>query len=279
MATLAGDPIENVSLDSVGGSALDFAKSNEQPISDALNQYVMTARSQAKPLDVFTQLEETAQLPQMRKAAESLRGQVFNLEDALKGVKKNVAARSTQSIVTNAQQAGMVEAESAPLREDLGTISTGLGRVESAIQSAGADIATKTGLVLQGNAQELDVFKTQMQAYADRAARLMTGFTSDQQNELNILLEKVHRQQSLTDQETARAFELSKIEKQYELEKSNLTTQIVSTGTNKSSLINSKTGEVIANYGGSGGGTGGGAASKYLPSGGSNAASWLKYIS
>lgn len=278
MATLAGDPIENVSLDSVGGSALDFARSNEQPISDALNQYVMTARSQARPLDVFTQLEEAAQLPQMRKAAESLRGQVFNLEDALKGVKKNVAARSTQSIVTNAQQAGMVEAESAPLREDLGTIGTALGRVESGIQSAGSDVATKTGLVLQGNQQELDVFKTQMQAYADRAARLMTGFTSDQQSELNILLEKVHRQQSLTDQETARAFELSKMEKNYEMEKSNLTTQMVSTGTNRSSLINSRTGEVIASYGGSGG-SGGSAASRYLPTGGSNAESWLKYVS
>lgn len=288
MASLKGDPVENLDLGDIGGSALDFATAQEKPIDQALGEYVMTARSQAKPLDIFNQLEQNAQLPQMRKAADSLRGQVYDLEDAIKGVKKNVAARSTQSIVTNAQQAGMVDADSAPLRENLGTIGTALGRVESAIDKAGSDIATKTGLVLQGNQMELDVFKTQMDAYADRAARLMTGFTTDQQNELTILLEKIHRQQSLTDQETQRAFELSKLEKQYELERNNFkyqqenssSTQTVSLGNNKTALIDSKTGKVINTYGGSSsGGSGASSASKYLPSSSSSALNYLKYIS
>lgn len=283
MANLSGDPIENLSLKDVGGSSLDFANKLEAPIDEAVNQYVMTARSQAKPLDVFTQLEENAGLPQLRKTSATLQGQVADMEDAIRAVKKNVAARTTQSIVTESQRARMEQAEKNPLQENLSYLSTGLGRVSSAIQEAGSDVATKTGLVLQGNQQELDTYKFRIGTLADKAARLMTGFTTDQKNELDILMAKIARQQSLTDQETQRAFELSKMEKQYNMERQaaednftrNPPTQTVSLGNNRTALINSITGKTIATYGGSSGGGSGSAASAYLPK--KNTSTYLDY--
>lgn len=266
-----------ITLDDVGGSALGFAEKNEAPITDAMNQYVMTARSQAKPLDIFTQLEGAAGLPEMKKTASTLRGQVYDLEDSIKNVKKNVQARSTQSIVTNAQAAGMTDAYRRPMIENLTELGTGLGRVESAIQSAGSDVAAKTGLVLQGNQQELDVFKTQMDVMSDRAARLMTGFSTDQQNRLNILMDRLNRGRQLSDIERAEAFELSKMEKQFNMQKEQFGYELsanaaanpqrttISLGNNKTALIDPISGKVIQTYGGTGGGGAKSGAAAYLP--------------
>lgn len=272
MATLAGDPIENLSLNDVGGSALDFATKLEAPIDKAVQDYVMTARAQEKPLDIYSKLENEAGLPGLRKTSATLQGQVADIEDAIRAVKKNVAARSTQSIVTDAQRAGMETEAKNPLQENLSYLSTGLGRVTSAIQSGESTIATKTGLAMQGQDRELDTYKFQISNLADRAARMMTGFTTDQKNELDILMAKISRAESLTDQETQRAFELSKMEKQFNMEKQAAEdkftreppTQTISLGNNKTALVNSITGKVIQTYGSSGSGTKS-AASSYLP--------------
>lgn len=287
MATLQGDPIENLSLKDVGGSALEFATGLEAPIDKAVQDYVMTARAQEKPLDIYSKLETEAGLPTLRKTASTLQGQVADIEDAIRAVKKNVAARSTQSIVTEAQRSGMESAEKAPLQENLSYLSTGLGRVTSAIQAGESTIATKTGLAMQGQDRELDTYKFQISNLADRAARMMTGFTTDQKNELDILMAKIARQQSLTDQETARAFELSKLEKQFNMEKQAAEdkftreppTQTVSLGNNKTALINSITGQVIKTYGSSGSGSTS-AASSYLPKKSTNTyLDYSRYIS
>lgn len=214
---IPGEP--NITLEDVGGSVLDFAQKQEVPIDEAYQQYVMTQRAQEKPLDVFTKLEEQAGLPGMRKTATTLREQVGGLEDTIKRVAKNVAARSSQSLVTEAQRQGMVTAEKSPLLERLGELSTGLGRVEQGIQAAGSDISQKTGLVLQGQQMELEPLKMRMDLLSDRAARLTSGFTADSQSRLNILMDKLNRQRQLTDIEREEAFRLKLAEDDYNREK------------------------------------------------------------
>lgn len=250
-----------ITLNDVGGSALDFAKTQQAPIDAALANYVATARAQDKPLDIFTSLENAAGIPMLKSTATTLQGQVNDLEDAINQVKKNVQARSTQSIVTNAQQAGMVTAGKQPLLEQLSPIATALGRIQGSIQNAGADVATKTGLVMQGQQNELGVNQYVIGALADRAARLTSGFSSDQQTQLALLMDKLSRGRQLADTENAQLFELKKLEKQYELEKSQYTYQLqqnaqynpsrstISLGDNQTALIDPNTGNVIRTYG------------------------------
>ena len=280
--TVQGEP--NLKAEDFG-SVLDFQMGQETNIDKAFQDYLGKTQAQIKPLEVFEQLEQKAGLPEMKKVAGTLRGQVYGLEDSLRRVEPDVAARSRNSLVTEAQRRGMVTAGQKPLMENLGTLSTSLGRVESGIQSAGSDIAQRTGLVLQGQQQELDPYKMNIQLMGDRAARLTTGFTADREMRYNLLMDKLQRNRQLSDIERREAFELqvekNKFDQQKEMfnieasKPSARATQTVSLGNNRTALIDSQTGQVINTYGSSGTGTKSGAAA-YLPA---KTNSYSKYMS
>jgi len=254
-----GGSAGGISLNDVGGSAVDFAKGLNASEDEAFNQYVMSLRAQAKPLDIFTSLEQNAGLPEMRKTATTLRGQVGSIEDLLSQVEGDVSATTRDSLVTEAQRRGMVSAKKEPWIERLNKLATSLGRVEQGISAAGADISQRTGLVLQGQQQELEPYKMKIQVMADRSARLMTGFTSDREANLTILMDKLQRERQLDDREWQEASDLaqSKLEfdQQKELLASKLETQIVERGGRKV-LLNMQTGAVVADLGATGGGGG-----------------------
>jgi hypothetical protein len=250
---------------------LDFAKGLDVKENDAFNSYKMAANSYAKPLDIYNQLTEAAGVPQLMKTSSTLQGQINDLEDSIRRAEGNVNATTQNSLVTEGQRAGMIEARRKPLQENLSYLGTGLGRVQNAITQAKSDIGNQVGLYLTGREQDLDVYKTQMNMVADQTARQMTGFTSDRQTQLDILLDKLQRQRQLDDREWEQASELANLEKQYELEKKyatdQLDTEIITVGGRKK-LVNKQTGEVVADFGSSseGGGTAtGSAAAPYLP--------------
>lgn len=212
-------------------SVLDYTEKAYAPADEALKSYVMAMRGQQKPLDVYSQLETEAGLPQMKKTASTLRENIGNLEDTIRRVEPNISATTRNSLVTEGQRAGMVEARQKPLLQNLGTLTTGLGRIEQGITAASQGIDTKTGLFIKGQEQELQPYQVELTAMQDRAARMVSGFTADNQNNLQVLLAKWNRQNELNDREVDQAFELLKLEKGYNNEISKMkeqTTQDVS---------------------------------------------------
>lgn len=240
----------NITLADIGGSALDFAKTAGAGVNDAYAQYAMAARAQQNPLDIYTSLENAAGLPAMRATASTLRGQVGSLEDLIGNIEPNVSATTRNSLVTEAQRSGMVSSQQAPWIDRLNKIATALGRVEQGVTSATQDIGTKTGFAVQGQQMALDPLKMQIQLASDNAARLMTGFTSDREANLSILMDKLQRQRQLSDREWQQASDLAKLEASYKHEAQTLasTTQIIEVGGHKK-LVNSQTGAVIADLG------------------------------
>lgn len=202
-------------------SIAEYTDKAYAPADEALKAYVMALRGQKNPLDVYNELETAAGLPQMKETASTLRGQIGSLEDTIRRVEGDVNASTGQSLVTEAQRRGMVTAKQQPLLENLNTLTTGLGRIEQGISAASSDIGTKTGLFVQGQEQALKPYEVQVTALQDRAARLVSGFTADTQNQLTTLMAKWNRSNELTDKETDQAFELLKLEKNYnnEIEK------------------------------------------------------------
>jgi len=199
-------------------SSLDFAKQVQAPITQITQSLVKAMQNRAKPLDIFNQFEQAAGLPGQRKVASTLQRQIFGLEDALKRVEPTVAGTTRESMVTQAQRERLIQAQSEPLREDLGTFSTNLGRLEGAIAKTEATLAQKLGLVLQGQEMDLEPFKIQLEAQQDSAARLQTGFSDDKQTFLDIALQKIQRGQQLEDQEREQAFQILQAETNYENE-------------------------------------------------------------
>lgn len=197
-------------------SSLDFAKQVQGGIDATTAKYIEAMKARAKPMDLYNELETAQGLPQQRKAAQSLREQVYGLEDAIKRVEPTVAGTTRESMVTQAQRERMIAQQKEPMLENLGTISTNLGRIESSIASGEQVLAQKLALVMQGQEQDLEPFKVALQTQQDAAARLQTGFGEDKQTFLNVTLAKIKRGEELTDKERDEAFQLLTIEKNYQ---------------------------------------------------------------
>ena len=271
----------------VGGNVTDYITGTAAPLEDrAFQDYALAQRSQAKPLDLYTQFEEQAGLPQMRQTASTLRGAIGNVEDAIKRVEPDVSLRSRNSLVTEAQRRGMVSAGQAPLQERLGELSTGLGRVQQGIDATTQDLGTKVGLVMQGQQIDRETFKMNLDLMINRSAQLISGFTGDRQVRMDFLMDKLNRMRTLADTEWQELNELNRMKIQHSYQMEQLQQQADSTmklaeynanqpifqslGTNtKGYLINPQTGATIKSYSGGGGGGGG-----YTPSFGGGGSVW-----
>jgi len=192
---------------------------------EALKSYVMALRGQRQPLDVYGELEQAVGLPGMKKTAGTLREQIGSLEDTIRRVEPQVQATTKESLVTQGQQEGMIAERRKPLMETLERLGTGLGRITQGITAAGADLGTRMQLYLQGQTQALKPFEVQMVAMNDRAARQVSGFSADVQNKLTTLMAQWNRNNQLDDQSTVQAFELLKLEKNYDNELAKLMKQ------------------------------------------------------
>ncbi len=223
----------NISMNDVGGSAVDFANGLSGLEDKAFNDYVMASRGQEKPLDVYGRLENEAGIPRLRMAASTLSGQVNDLEDTIRNIEPTINATTKNSLVTEGQRGMMVTEGKRLPQERLGMIGTALGRTMQGIDMATGDINNKVGLTMQGQQQELDPYKVRMNMMSERASRMMTGFTSDRQTRLDILLQKASSQERLNNQEMQEAATLAQMEKKYELQKKEMDYQYEMENKNK----------------------------------------------
>lgn len=238
------------------GSLENYAKGLNASENALVSDYTKAIASQAKPLDIYTGLEETAGIPKLRNTANTLSQQVYNLEDTIRRVDQNVANTTKNSYVTQGQQSGMIEARKQPLQENLSYLSTGLGRVEDSITKQMADINNRMGYIMAGQEKDLMPYQIQLQVMQDQNARSMTGYSTDMQNRLTLLMDKLNRERYLSDREWEEASQLRIMEQQYEMAKQDqgggdVPTQVIDVGGSKK-LINTQTGDIISSYGGGG---------------------------
>lgn len=196
-------------------SALDFTTNLEGGINASLETLLGTMQDRANPLDVYTQLEEASGLPGQQQVANTLREQIYGIEDTIKRVAPTIKATTKQSMVTEGQRERMEVTQKAPLLERLGELGTGLGRVEAAIATSKDDLANKINLYLRGQEMELEPLRLQYQAVVDQASRLTTAFGIDSQNQLSVYMANVQRGWELSDQEREEAFALIQNENAY----------------------------------------------------------------
>jgi len=196
-------------------SSLGFAK--ELATSEDLYLKALTERmgQREQPLSIYSRLEEEANMPEMRASSKALSQEVSSLEDAIRSVGPNVAARTRESMVTEAQRQGMVLAGQEPLQEKLARTATALSRIGGQISSAEQGIGTKVGLALEGQKMDLEPYQLRFATFVDRNARYLSAFTSDKQTELERLIMNWQRGNTVSDQDWARMNELADNENEY----------------------------------------------------------------
>lgn len=170
------------------------------------------------PLDIYSELEAEAGLPELRASANTLTGEINNLEDTLRLVEGDVTARTRESMLTEAQRRGLVTEKRRPIIDQLKELGTGLGRVMAGIGRAESNIGTKTQLAMQGQQMELEPLQLMYSTMVDRNARLLTGFTEDRQTQLDMLWDKLERTRYLSDREWDLANKIAAEERSYQHE-------------------------------------------------------------
>lgn len=168
-----------------------------------------------QPLDIYSRLETEAEVPQLRTTAGTLMKEVGNIEDILSSIEPDVSARTRESLVTEAQRRGLVQAKQEPWSERLTKVGTALGRVMEGLGLARQDISTKTALALQGQELQLKPLEFAYAVKTDRNARLLTGFTEDRQTQLDVLLANWQRTNTIEDRDYELVQKLSSEERDY----------------------------------------------------------------
>jgi len=194
------------------GSYLDTQFAGEQKMIDPL-MAAMSARE--KPLDIYTNLENEAGIPQLRTTAGNISKEINRLEDTISGLPENIAGRTRESMVTEAMKNRMVAAEGQPMQENLSKLTTGLGRIQGAISEGMQGIGVKTGLAMQGQEMDLQPLQFQYSALVDRNARALTGFTADRQTSIDQIYAKWSRGNTISDMEWQKATDDARSEQDY----------------------------------------------------------------
>jgi len=137
-------------------SVQEYIKGQFAVEDPALRELVMAMKAREDPLAIYSRLEQEAGLPPLREAATTLTKEISSIEDLLEQIEPGIAARTRESLVTEAQRRGMVTAEKEPWTEKLGKLGTALGRVGERITTAERGIGTKTELALRGQEMTLE---------------------------------------------------------------------------------------------------------------------------
>lgn len=199
----------------------DVAKTASANENSALGDYFGYMKSQPSPLDFYNKAQTDAGIPQMRATQKTLQGQIYDMEDSLRRIEPDVSANTSNSLVTDAQRRGVVQARSLPIQTNLGWQTQSLGRVSSAISDANSQALNLTNLNQQGVSQMADLYKQKLQLATTQGSRALQALSADVSNIVNITLAKLKRGEQVSDQEAQNAFDLLKIQKQADAEAAN----------------------------------------------------------
>lgn len=152
------------------------------------NEYNGIGDSLGPNLSAFynSQLEKLG-VPGLQRTVQTFKDQTGAVNNQLNNLSEDINARTRGSLTSQAQADRMNTVEGGVLRNQLAKLGTG---AQPAIDALNTALGT-----------------------ADK----MTGFFGqDKQSQLNILMDKIHRGQALSDREWQQASDLSKMAKQHE---------------------------------------------------------------
>lgn len=220
----------NVSQFDPGSAEGQFLQSQftmgQDPVSSAVGgdqqQFLESFRTQYG--DIVSGLQEQLQLPELQEFALQAGQQL----EELPGVYEEFARGQDISANQLARLTAAKTAELAPIAQKA---------IEQA-QFAQEQFGQRLG-------QELVPLQTELQLYQDQLAREFTQYTQQQQNELDVLLQKMQLEGQLSMAEQQRAHELAMLEAQTEEVKQQ--GQLVNLG-DRMALINPVTGQEISSF-------------------------------
>ena len=181
---------------------------------------------QESPTATYSRLSTQYNVPSYEEQLGTFRTQVAKTKDLIDRLEEDINKRTEGKLVNEAQRRRMISAEQAPLTTSLGRLGTGQQVAAEGLRSALGNVETGLRLTSSEQERQLEPFKMRASMMSDRLAREATGYAQQKQTELSLLLDGLERKRTLTDQEWARAAELSKSERDWANEKEKIRLQM-----------------------------------------------------
>lgn len=181
--------------------------------------YQTKLEGQEKLPDVFYRLEKEAGIPELGQTVGAFKKEIFTVRDLLDRLDEDIATRTEGSWTNESQKRRQIAAEGDPLRTQLGRLGAGMAPAVEALTAAQGRVGQLTQLTSEQQRKELQPDEMRINAVGDRFAREITGFTTNKQNELTALMDKLQRDRALADREWELAQNLAAEERQFERQK------------------------------------------------------------
>lgn len=209
---------QQVASDNTSRQALIDKQNTEQ--QGLFNTYTNKINNQEALPALYSRLQTEARIPDLSKQAQTYKDQIYKVKDTLDRLGEDVTARTTGYNVSDAQRRRLETAEADPLQTTLSRLGTGLAPVADMLTSAQSGVQNQLGLYQAQQQKELQPIELQINSLSDRFAREITGYQQSHQETLDNLLQKLQRDQQLSDREWQAAQDLAAEERAYSRQKS-----------------------------------------------------------
>lgn len=206
-----------------GQQKQDFSSllNQQQATSQGLfNQYTTTSQAQPKLVDVLNNAQQQAGIGGLQQGINLFNTQLTGTKGLIDNLNTDTQSRTAGTGANQAYLDRMRAVEGGQLNTQLSRLTSGLGDVTNAYNTANANTGQLLTATQADQATALHPLELQINSMSDQFARQITGFTTSAQNELDTLMTKLNNQQDLNNKEWQQAATLAAQEQQFQQQRS-----------------------------------------------------------
>lgn len=167
---------------------------------------------------LYSRYENQYNIPQLREAFTTGRESYQDMVNQVNSMSENVESSSRESLMTSGQKANLVAAKQAPLQKNAASLGQTLSQISTVLSENEKNLNTAMQYEIAQQKKELLPWEWKYNMQTIMQARQFTGWTTENQMELNRLIANQNAGITLSEGEKDRMAALARVEKQYELE-------------------------------------------------------------
>lgn len=197
----------------------DLIKQQEGKVNDFMGRWNTKIASQPTMQDIWKRISDERGLTGKRDTFTGLMGQVGSVQEQLENAPEQIAGETRGYDVNAAQQARITQAKQGELAKTLSPIARAAETAGTGYNLALAEAGQQISSEQYQQEKELQPYLTEAQLLDSALARQVTMYTTDMQNQTNILLQKLKSSGALDQNEMDQLNQLALLERDYELKR------------------------------------------------------------
>lgn len=166
--------------------------------------------------DAYSRLRKSLGLDTLETSIQPFKDQIFSTKQILNNLDKDINSRTQGTLTTQAQQDRMHQVEGGKLNDTLSSLGTSLQPLLDAYSTGSNNLTQQLGLEQQDQQKQLQPYQLKIQAFADKAAREISGFDEGTKNLLDSNLAKIQSGVQISEAEWEKTQDAALKEQEYE---------------------------------------------------------------